>query len=48
LVLMGSRQKIGRYVVRFQIVSLEFLIDISFLRSHYDTELDLASNTNEY
>ena len=39
--------QIGRSLVRFQIVSLEFFIDIS-PRSHYDPGVDSASNRNEY
>ena len=34
--------------VRSQLVSLEFLIDIKFFRSHYDPGLDSAFNRNEY
>jgi len=39
--------QIGRSLVRFQMVSLEFFIDKSF-RSHYGPGVDSASNTNEY
>ena len=36
----------GRSLVRFQMVSLEFFIDI--IRSHYGPGVDSASNRNEY
>ena len=40
--------QIGRSLVRVQLVSLEFLIDIKSFRSHYVTGVDSASNRNEY
>ena len=40
--------QIGRSLVRFQLVSLEFFIDIKSFRSHYGPEVDSASNRNEY
>jgi len=40
--------QIGRSLVRSQLVSLEFLIDIKTFRSHYDPGVDSASNRNEY
>jgi len=40
--------QIGRLLVRTQLVSLEFFIDIKSLRSHYGPEVDSASNRNEY
>jgi len=40
--------QIGRSLVRSQLVSLEFFIDIKSFRSHYDPEVDSASNRNEY
>ena len=40
--------QIGRSPVRFQMVSLEFFIDVKSFRSHYGPEFDSASNTNEY
>ena len=38
----------GRSLVRFQMVSLEFFIDIKSFRSHYGPGVDSASNRNEY
>ena len=35
-------------MVRSQLVSLEFFIDIKSFRSHYGPGVDLASNRNEY
>ena len=35
-------------LVRSQLVSLEFFIDIISLRSHYGLGVDSASNRNEY
>ena len=40
--------QIGRSLVRFQLVSLEFFIDIKSFRSHYGPGVDSASNRNEY
>ena len=40
--------KIGLSLVRFQIVSMEFFIDIKSFRSHYDPGVDSASKRNEY
>jgi len=40
--------KIGRSLLRFQIMSLEFFIDIKSFRSHYGPGVDSASNRNEY
>jgi len=40
--------QIGRSLVRFQTVSLEFFIDIKSFRSHYGPWVDSASNINEY
>ena len=40
--------QIGRLLVRSQLVSLEFFIDIKSFRSHYDPGVDSASNRNEY
>jgi len=40
--------QIGRSLVRFQMVSLQFFIDIKSFRSHYGLGIDLASNINEY
>ena len=48
LVLFGTVLQIGRSLVRSQLVSLEFLIDIKSFRSHYGPEVDTASNRNEY
>jgi len=38
----------GRSLVRSQLVSLEFFIDIKYFRSHYGPGIDSASNRNEY
>ena len=35
-------------MVRSQMVSLEFFIDIQSVRSHYGPEIDSASDRNEY
>jgi len=40
--------QIGRSLVRSQLVSLEFLINIKSFRSHYGPGVDSASNRNEY
>jgi len=40
--------QIGRSLLRSQLVSLEFFIDIKSLRSHYAPGVDSASNRNEY
>jgi len=40
--------QIGRSLVRSQLVSLEFFIDIKSFLSHYDPGVDSASNRNEY
>jgi hypothetical protein len=40
--------QIGRPLVRFQMVSLEFFIDITSFRSHYGPGVDSASNRHEY
>ena len=42
------KHQIGRSLVRSQLVSLEFFIDIKSFRSHYGPGVDLASNRNEY
>ena len=36
------------YSKKFQMVSLEFFIDIKSFRSHYGSGVDSASNRNEY
>ena len=36
---------IGKF---FQLVSLEFFIDITSIRSHYGAGVDSSSNKNEY
>ena len=38
----------ARLLVRFQMVSLEFFIDIKSFRSHYGPGVDTAFNRNEY
>ena len=40
--------QIGRSLVRSQLVSSEFFIDIKSFRSHYGPWVDSASNRNEY
>ena len=40
--------QIGRSLVRSQVVSVEFFIDIKSFRSHYGPGVDSASNRNEY
>ena len=40
--------QIGRSLVRSQLVSVDFLIDIKSFPSHYGTVVDSASNRNEY
>jgi len=40
--------KIGRSLVRSQLVSLEFFIDIKSFRSKYGPGIDSTSNINEY
>ena len=44
----GAVLQIGRLLVRSQLVSLEFFIDIKSFRWHYDPGVDSASNRNEY
>jgi len=40
--------QIGRSLVRSQLVSLEFFIDINSFRSHYGPGVNSATNRNEY
>ena len=40
--------QIGRLLVRSQLVSLGFFIDIKLFRSHHGPGVDSASNRNEY
>jgi len=44
----GAVLQIRRSLVRSQLVSLEFFIDIKSSRSHYGLGVDSASNRNEY
>jgi len=44
----GAVLQIGRSLVRSQLVSLEFFIDIKSFRSHYGHGVDSASSRNEY
>ena len=44
----GAELQSGRSLVRFQLVTLEFLNDIKSFRSHYGPGVDSASNGNEY
>ena len=46
---MGDRGgTVVKVLVRSQLVSLEFFIDLKSLRSHYGTGVDSAFNRNEY
>ena len=46
---MGDRGgTVVKVLVRSQLVSLEFFIDIKSFRSHCGSEADSASNRNEY
>ena len=47
VVLVGS-DKSEWSLVRFQMVTLEFFIDIKSFRLHYGLGVDSASNRNEY
>jgi len=40
--------QIGRSLVRSQMVSVDFFIEIKSFRSHYGPGVDSASNRNEY
>jgi len=40
--------KFGRSLVRSQLVSVEFFIDIKSFRSHYGSGVDSASNRHQY
>jgi len=40
--------QIGRQLVRFQLMSFEFFINIKSFRSHYGPGVDSASNRNKY
>ena len=44
----GAVLQIVRSLVRSQLVSFEFFIDIKSLRTDYDPGVDSASNRNEY
>ena len=44
----GAVLQIGRSLVRSQMVSLDFFIDIKSFRSHYGPGVGSASNRNEY
>ena len=44
----GAVLQFGRSLVRSQLVSFEFFIDIESFRSHYGPGVDSASNRNEY
>jgi len=46
-IIFSTVLQIGRSLVRFQMVSLGFFIDI-ILPSHYGPGVDSASNRNEY
>ena len=40
--------QMGRSLIRSQLVSLEFFVDIKSFRSHYDPGVDTSSNRDEY
>jgi len=44
----GAVLQVGRSLVRSQVLSLEFFIDIKSFRSHYGPGVDSASNRNVY
>jgi len=44
----GTVLQTGRSLVRSQMVSLEFFIDIKSFQLHYGPGVDSASNRNEY
>jgi len=44
----GAVLQIGRSLVRSQLVSLQFCIDIKSFWSHYGPGVDSASNRNKY
>jgi len=44
---VGAVLQIGRSMVRSQLVSLDFFIDIKSFRSHYGPGVDSTSNGNE-
>ena len=44
----ATNRKVGRSLVRSQLMSLEIFIDIKSFRSHYGPGVDSASNRNEY
>ena len=44
----GTALQAGRSRVRFLMVSLEFFVDVIFLRPPYSPGVDSASNRNEY
>ena len=45
---LSAALQIGRWLVRSQLVSLEFFIDIKSFRSHYGPAVESASNRSEY
>jgi len=45
---LGAVLQIGRSLVRSQLVSVGFFIDIKSFQSHYGSGVDSASNRNEY
>jgi len=47
-VVKGAVLQIERSLVRSQLVSLEFFIEIKSFRSHYAPGVDSDSNRNEY
>ena len=47
-VINGAVLQIVRSLVRSQLVSLDFFIDIKSFRSHYGPGVDSVSNRNEY
>jgi len=45
---VGAALQIGESLIRSQLVSAEFFIDIKSFRSHYGPGVDSVSNRNEY
>jgi len=45
---LGAVLQIGRSLVRYQLVTLEIVIDTKCYRSHYGPGVDSESNRNKY
>ena len=48
IITIATVLQIGKQLVRSQLASLDFFIDIKSFRSHYGPVVDSASNRNEY